>query len=217
MNTKSPEERIKPFRLVKYFTFTGIIVIFLVIIVLSMLNTHWVRSMQRKNSEDYAHVLIENLNHQVVLQFIIPVGLRYGKIQLSNKEQFERMDNVVRSTLHSFKVEALNIYSTDNIISYSFDTDMIGRKIYGGTGYQRAVGGKSTSKLIQRGTFLQILFGFPKEVRLITFAPLRWEKPLGSFTRDVLGVVEIEQDLSGAYKDIFHIQVLAVITSTAPT
>jgi signal transduction histidine kinase len=62
---------------------------------------------------------------------------------------------------------------------------------------------------------LQILFGFPKEVRLITFAPLRWEKPLGSFTRDVLGVVEIEQDLSGAYKDIFKIQILAVITSTA--
>ena len=215
MDIKPPEERIKPFRLVKYFTFTGIIVIFLVIIVLSMLNTHWARSMQRKNSEDYAHVLIENLNHQVVLQFIIPVGLRYGKIQLSNKEQFERMDNVVRSTLHSFKVKALNIYSMDNIISYSFDTDMIGRKKYGGTGYQRAVAGKSTSKLIQRGNFLQILFGFPKEVRLITFAPLRWEKPLGSFTRDVLGVVEIEQDLSGAYKNIFKIQILAVITSTA--
>ncbi|UCG05643.1 MAG: two-component sensor histidine kinase [Desulfobacterales bacterium] len=215
MNATPSEERIKPFRLVKYFTFTGIIVIFLVIIVLTVLNTHWVRSMQRKSSEDYAHVLIENLNHQVVLQFIIPVGLRYGKIQLSNKEQFERMDNVVRSTLHSFKVKALNIYSMDNIVSYSFDTDMIGRRKYGGTGYQLAVEGKSTSKLIQRGNFLQILLGFPKEVRLISFAPLRWEKPLGQFTRDVLGVVEIEQDLSEDYKAIFKIQILAVITSTA--
>ena len=139
MNANPLEERIKPFRLVTYFTFTGIIVIFLFIIVLTVLNTHWVRSMQRKSSEDYAHVLIENLNHQVVLQFIIPVGLRYGKIQLSNKEQFERMDNVVRSTLHSFKVKALNIYSMDNIVSYSFDTDMIGRRKYVGTGYQLAV------------------------------------------------------------------------------
>jgi two-component system sensor histidine kinase HydH len=214
MQSALPEEKIKPFRLVKYFTFIGLVVIFLVTIILSVLNTHWVRSMQRKNSEDYAHVLIENLNHQVILQFIIPVGLRYGKIQLRDKEQFERMDNVVRSTLHSFKVEALNIYSMDNTISYSFNPDMIGRKNYGGTDYQRAVEGKSTSQLIQRGNFLQILLGFPKEVRLITYAPLRWEQPLGRFTGDVLGVVELVQDLSEDYKAIFKIQILVVITCT---
>jgi hypothetical protein len=74
MAPKLPEERLKPFRLVKYFAFTGLIVIFLVTIILSVLNTHWVKSMQRKKSEDYAHVMIENLNHQVFLQFIIPVG-----------------------------------------------------------------------------------------------------------------------------------------------
>jgi len=124
------------------------------------------------------------------------------------------LDNVVRSALHSFKVDALNIYSMDNTISYSFDTDLIGRKNYGGTGYQRAVAGKSTSKLIQRGNFLQILLGFPKEVRLITFAPLRADIPGFRFTRDVLGVVEIEQDLSQAYKTIFRIQIWVVITST---
>ena len=214
MEAKPTEERIKPFRLVKYFTFSGITVIFLVIIMLSVLNTAWVRSMQRKNSEDYAQALIENLNHQVILHFNIPVGVRYGRIQLREKEQFERLDNVVRSALHSFKVDALNIYSMDNTISYSFDTDLIGRKNYGGTGYQRAVAGKSTSKLIQRGNFLQILLGFPKEVRLITFAPLRADIPGFRFTRDVLGVVEIEQDLSQAYKTIFRIQIWVVITST---
>ena len=49
--------------------------------------------------------MIENLNHQIFLQFIIPVGLMFNKIQLSNREQFERMDNVVRNTMHSFKAE----------------------------------------------------------------------------------------------------------------
>jgi hypothetical protein len=121
MEPKLPEEKIKPFRLVKYFAFTGLIVIFLVTIMLSVFNTYWVKSMQRKKSEDYAHVMIENLNHQVFLQFIIPVGLMFGKIQLSKREQFERMDNVVRSTMHSFKVETVNIYSMDNEISYSYD------------------------------------------------------------------------------------------------
>jgi signal transduction histidine kinase len=216
MDPKIPEERVKPFRLVKYFTFTGLVVIFLVTILLSVLITQLVRSMQRQNSEDYAHVLIENLNHQVFLRFMYPVVTKYGRIRLSNKEQFKLLDTVVRSTLHSFKVDALNIYSRENTITYSFEDYMVGRENFGGTGYQQALVGKSTSKLIQRGSLLEIMLGFPKEVRLITFAPLRGEKNLfGRFTRDVLGVVELEQDLSQEYKAIFRIQILVITTSTA--
>ncbi|UCD83095.1 MAG: two-component sensor histidine kinase [Desulfobacterales bacterium] len=214
MDSKPPEERIKPFRLVKYFTFTGLVVIFLVTIILSVLNTHWVKAMQRQKSEDYAHSLIENLNHQVFVQFIVPIGVMFGKIQLSNKEQFERMDNVVRSTLHSFKVETINIYNMDNVVSYSFDHDLIGRKNYGGTGYQQALEGNITSKLVQRGNLFEISLGFPKFVQLITYAPLRWEPQLSRITGPVLGVVEIVQDLSGDYQTIFRIQILVVITCT---
>ncbi len=212
MDTKSPEESIEPFRLVKYFTFTGLIVIFLVTIILSVLNTHWVKSMQRQKSEDYAHSLIENLNHQVFIQFNIPIVFKFGKIQLSNKEQFDRLDKIVRGTLHSFKVEALNLYGMDNTISYSFDPDLIGRKNFGGTGYQQALEGKITSRLIQRGNFFEISLGFPKEVRLITYAPLRAEPELFRITGPVLGVVEIVQDLSRDYQTIFRTQILVVIT-----
>lgn len=214
MEPRLTEDRIKPFRLVKYFVYAGLVVIFMVTLILSVLNTHWVKSMQRKKSEDYAHVMIENLNHQIFLQFIIPIGLMYNKIQLSNREQFERMDTVVRSTMHSFKAETVNIYSMDNEVSYSFDKYLIGRKNYGGTGYLQAKSGKWNSRLVQRGNFMQILLGFPKEVRLITFAPLRWEPQLGKITGPVLGVVEIVQDLSGDYKTIFQIQILVVITCT---
>jgi two-component system sensor histidine kinase HydH len=208
------EEKIKPFRLVKYFTFTGLVVIFMVTIILAILNTHWVKSMQRKKSEDFAHALIENLNHQVFIQFILPIGMKYGKVQLRNQEQFERMDSVVRSTLHSFKVEELNIYSMSNTVSYSFEEDHIGVKTVGGTAIEQAKAGRSTSKLVQRGSFLEILLGFPKDVRLTTFAPLRWEEPLGRITDPVLGVVEIVQNLSEDYQTIFRIQILVVITCT---
>jgi signal transduction histidine kinase len=214
MAPKLPEERIKPFRLVKYFAFTGLIVIFLVTIILSVLNTHWVKSMQRKKSEDYARVMIENLNHQVFLQFIIPIVMKDGKIQLSKREHFERLDKVVRSAMHSFKIETINIYSMDNKISYSLDQIMIGRQNYGGTGYLQARMGKWNSKLAQRGNFLQILLGSPKEVQLITFAPLRQESKVGKLSGHVLGVFEIVQDLSEDYKVIFGIQILVVITCT---
>ncbi len=191
---QSPE-KIKPFRLVKYFTFTSLIIMFLGAIVLSAFNIYWVRTILLKKSEDYALLLAENLNHQIWVQFIIPTTLQYGKIQLRNEKQFKRMDKVVRSTLHSFQVDSVKIYDMNNVISYSFDNEMIGKKNVGGTGYQNAVAGKSTSNLIQRGNFLEILLGFPKESRLITYVPLRME-PLSIMSSPILGVVEIVQDLS---------------------
>jgi len=205
-------ERAKPFRLVKYFTFTSLIVIFIGTIILSVLNTHWVRSIQYQKSEDYALLLIENLNHQVFLQFILPVGLKYGKIELRNKEQFERMDSVVRSTLHSFKVELVNIYSKKDIIAYSFSPELVGVENLGGTFYKSAVEGLSSSKLVQNGAFWEILLGIPKEIKIVTFAPLRAEKPLSPISGPVLGVVEIRQDLSSDYRKIFKFQVYVIST-----
>ena len=214
MDLNPSEEKVKPFRLVKYFTLISLIVIFCGTLILSLLNTHWARTMQQKKSEDYARLLIENLNHQVFLQFIIPVALKFGKIQLRNKEQFIRMDKVVRSTLHSFKVDMVNIYDMDNTISYSFDQAVIGKKDAGGKGYQDAVSGKTTSKLLQRGNWVEIFLGFSKDSRLITFAPLLAEQPLSRISGPVLGVVEIVQDLSEDYKAIFDFQKRVIITCT---
>lgn len=212
MNTQPSEENIKPFRLVKYFTFTSLIVIFIGTFVLSLLNTHLARTMHQKKSEDYAHLLIENLNHQVFLQFIIPVALKFGKIQLSNKKQFELMDKLVRTTLHSFKIDMVNIYDKNNTISYSFDQSVIGKKDAGGKGYQDALSGNSTSKLFQRGNWVEIFLGFPQDSKLITFAPLRAEQPLSRISGPVLGVVEIVQDLTEDYKAIFSFQTRIIST-----
>lgn len=129
--TFSISEKIKPFRLVKYFTIISLVVIFIGAIVLSFLNIHWARTLQLKKSEEFALVLVENLNHQIFLQFVIPVVLKYGKIELSNPDQFERMDTIVRSTLHSFKVEMVNIYDMNNTISYSFDKNKSAEKTWG--------------------------------------------------------------------------------------
>jgi two-component system, NtrC family, sensor histidine kinase HydH len=214
MNLQSTEEKVKPFRLVKYFTFTSLIVIFIGTLVLSLFNTHWAKTMQQQKSEDYASLLIENLNHQVFLQFIIPVALKFGKIQLSDQKQFERMDKVVRSTLHSFKVDMVNIYDMDNTISYSFDHSVIGKENSGGKGYEDAILGKSTSKLIQSGSWSRVLLGIPQDSRLITIAPLRAEQPLSRISGPVLGVVEIVQDLTDDYKAIFDFQIRVITTSS---
>lgn len=228
------EEKTKPYQLVKYFTFTSLVVVFIGALVLSMLFTHWVRSLHQKQSEEYARLLIENLNHQVFYQFNIPVAWKFEKIQLRNKAQFELMDNVVRNTLHSFKVDMVNIYNLNNVISYSFDKKLIGKGNIGDTAYQKAVNGHSSSKLIQHGSFIEIFLGFPKEVKIVTVAPLRAENPTLIFVKGrgivfsplkrktnaleqagpVLGVFEIVQDLTEDYRTIFRFQQLVVLSCT---
>jgi two-component system, NtrC family, sensor histidine kinase HydH len=208
-------DKIKPFRLVKFFTIISLLVIFIGALVLSFLNIHWARAMQLKKSEEYALVLVENLNHQIFLQFIIPVVLKFGKIELSNPDQFERMDTIVRSTLHSFKVDMVTIYDTNNTISYSFDKQLVGRKNMGGTGFEYALSGTPTSTLVQRGNFWEIPMGFPKESRLTTFAPIRAERQFLRISGPVLGVVEIVQDISEDYQTILSFQLLVIATCTA--
>jgi len=156
MNPRSLDEKIKPFRLVKYFTFTSLILIFIGTLILSIFSTHLARQMQLEKSRDYANLLVENLNHQVFIQFVIPVVMKFGKIQLRDTEQFERMDKVVRGTLHSFKVDMVNIYDKNNTISYSFNQDVIGAKNIAGTGYQNAVSGKALR--ISRVQGIKVLF-----------------------------------------------------------
>jgi len=208
-----PAEKTKPFRLVKYFTLSSLVVIFVGTLVLSAFDTHLARKMQLQKSEEYAKLLIENLNHQIFLQFILPAVLKYNRIQLSNPEQYNRLDQVVRSTLHSFKVEMVNIYDMKSTISYSFNKNVIGRKDIRGSGYKEAIEGKSSSRLVQRGNFFEIMLGFPKDSHLITISPLRAEKQVSRLSGPVLGAIEIKLDLTQEYKTIFNFQIRVIITS----
>ena len=208
----------KPFKLVKVFAVTSLAMIFAGTLVISGLNIRWARSIQLEKSKEYAQVLVANLNHQVFQQFIIPTVLKFGRTQLREKEQFEWMDKVVRSTLHGFDIKTVNIYDMRNVISYSLNQDMIGKANVGGTGYEEAIKGRSYSKLVRTGNFWEILLGIPKESLLVTFssvkpdklllAPSDINKPL-----PVLGVVEIVQDITREYRSIFRYQIFIIQTS----
>jgi signal transduction histidine kinase len=59
------------------------------------------------------------------------------------------------------------------------------------------------------------MFGVPNESRIITYAPLRAEKPLSRIPGPVLGVVELVQDISSEYQAIYRVQIRVILTSTA--
>ncbi len=212
MNTNETDDNTKPFWLVKYFTFSSLIVIFLGTIILSMLNTHWARSMQRKKIEAYAVAIAKNLDHQIFFQFVIPAAIVFGEVRLSNPKQFKRMDKLVRNALHNLQIDVVNVYNEKNQIVYSFDKTLLGKENLGGANYKNAVSGKTVSKQIQRGNFFEILLGIPKESKIVTFVPMRIKPSLSSKTGPVWGVLEIVQDLSDDYKSIFQFQISVVIT-----
>ncbi|MGM0417733.1 MAG: two-component system sensor histidine kinase NtrB [Thermodesulfobacteriota bacterium] len=210
---KKNKKKVIPFTLVKYFTFTSFLLMFIGTISLSTFHTHLVRNIILKKSKDYANVMVENLNHQIFMQFILPVYLDQGKIQLKKEAQFKRMDQVVKATLHSFKTDLVNIYDLNNIVSYSFNPEIIGEKDLGGEGYKKALNGEITSSLHQTGSFLEKLFRYPQTARITTFAPLRVERPGEKLSGPIVGVMEIVQDVSSDYRKIFRLQILVILTT----
>ena len=102
-----PEARdsIKPFRLVKYFSLTSLVVILVPTILLSVFISQRAKNELLRKSEQYALLAAINLNHQVFTQFVLPTVLKFGRVKLSNPTQYERLDKVIRSTIHGFKIE----------------------------------------------------------------------------------------------------------------
>ncbi len=205
----------RPFILVKAFTFSSLIVMLVATIVIAALNAHWVRNLLLEKSKEYNSLLVENLNHQIFLRFAAPVAFKYGEIKLREPEQHRLLDAVITSTLHSFHVEMVNVYGTDNIIGYSFDNSRVGEENAGGVLYEKAMQKQTTSKLIQKGSLLELFFWFPQETKIVTFAPLVQEMQLSrTEEKSVIGVIEIVRDVSHDYQQVFKLQGL-IVTSCA--
>jgi len=207
---------LKPFRLVKFFSFTGLAVILVFTMVLSWLIPNYAQKVLLERSETYALSLAENLNHQVFLQFVLPTALRYGKIALSNPKQFKRLDTIVRNNItHGLKIDSATIFdSKENIISYSTNADLVGKRDVGGLEYKKSLRGETNSILISTGSLLNLLPGAPPiSCKLKTYIPFRREGPLSESTDFIMGVIEIVQDLSDDLEAIIRLQGTIIITA----
>lgn len=205
-------DSVKPFQLVKFFSFSGLAVFLVCTIVLSLILSNYAKKFLMERSEAYARVLAENLNHQVFTQFVIPTVLRYGKIALRNRDQYELLDKIVRNTVHGLNVEAVTIFdSKENIISYSTVRDLRGRKNVGGVEYRLALKGRDNSVLASNGSLLHLLPGSePIFCRLKTYIPFRQERQHSKSPDVIMGVIEIVQNLSGDMEAIIRFQAILI-------
>lgn len=204
-------ETSRPFKLVKYFSFTGFIVILVFTMALTIFISYQGRRITLKKSDDYSLLLADNLNHQVFLQFVIPTAMRYGRIRTREPHQFQLLDTVVRNTIHSFNVERVTIYDLEGTIMYSTEKELVGESQDPGKPFKDALKGQHSS--FMRTEAGKSPLSLDKRSYLVTFYPFRSEQPLRGPVGDVLGIFEIHQDLTAEYIDIFKFQLISIAIS----
>lgn len=205
-----------PFQLVKYFSFTSLGVILVFTLFLSWVISRNARTVMLDQSEAYSILLAENLNQQVFRGFVLPTVVRYGKIALSNPEQFQRLDRIVRNATATMKMETVTIYDSNvNIISYSTNDEYVGKKDMGGLEYDRALAGSPNSQIVSSGSVLSLLPGTKAvQCRLKTFIPFRQVREDARGEGQIMGVIEIAQDLSYEYAAIVRLQGYIIFVSS---
>jgi len=208
---------LQPVRLVKYFSFSSLGVILVFTLFLSWFISNHARIIMLEQSEEYSVAFAENLNQQVFRRFVVITALRYGAIKLSNPDQFNTLDRIIRQIIQGMNVESVTIYDSKiNVISYSTIQERVGKKDVGGIEYERARQGTTNSKIITSGSVLNL---FPQtepvSCRLITYIPFRQVSPSGKSGEIIMGVIEIVKDLSSDYRAIIRLQGIIIFVSSA--
>ena len=205
-------ESVKPFRLVKYLSLSSLVVILVSAVLLSGFISQKAKAFLLQKSEQYAHLLAENINHQVFFEFTLPTLIVDGEIRLSRKSQYERLDKVVRNTIHGFSVERVNIYDPDQVLTYSTVPGKTGTKGDLGAPFQKALKEESVSFLVGGGESLWG-FGWDGGVRqLKTYLPMWEELPMSLKKGKILGVFEITQDMTRDYESIYRFQLIIILS-----
>jgi two-component system, NtrC family, sensor histidine kinase HydH len=208
-------EGIKPFRLVKYLSLTSLMVILVCTLFLSGFISKRAREILFHKSEQYALLVAENLNHQVFYQFTLPTLLADGAIRLSRQTQYERLDRVVRNTIHGFSVDSVNIYDPDQILTYSTEPERVGTKGDVGEAFKQALAEQSVSLLTtEEQPFLGIEWkGGTRKLK--TYLPMWEERPMSWKRGKILGVFEITLDMTHDYATVRRFQWIVAMSFLA--
>jgi signal transduction histidine kinase len=210
------EAGLESFKLVKYFSFSSLAVILVFTLLLSWIISNNARKIMLEQNEEYSLLLAENINQQVFRRFVLPAVIRYGGIALRKPEQFDMLDGIIRGVTQGLKIDSVTIYdSSMNIISYSTQPELIGQEDVGGPEYFKALVGVPNSRLTYSGSVLSLLH-ITAEVECVlnTFIPFRQVRRDGEEGDLIMGVIEIEKDLSRNYTNILKFQGRIIVVSS---
>lgn len=186
---------------------------------LSVFISNNARDTLLRKQQEFSLLLAENLNHQIYRRFTLPTLVGFGRIALRQPVQYERLDQVIQSTIHGLHVERLRIYDHSKVVSYSSDREELGRTDLAPDVTDEALQGDEPSfEIVPPISFWRAMFLFnqePGSYILRTVYPLRIENRLNSTETDgpVMGVLELTQDITGDLGAVVRFQWLIMLTS----
>ncbi|MFW5722127.1 MAG: sensor histidine kinase [Desulfohalobiaceae bacterium] len=208
-----------PFQLVKFLSWSSLVLILSTSVFISVVIANYAKQTVMQKHQEFALLLAENLNHQIFQRFTLPTVLGMGRITLKEEAQYERLNQVVLSTIHSFHVLELHIFDEDGMVAYSLDKDMVGREDLAGKSFQAAMKkGGARFDQFSRASFWKSLFGFnlePGSYVLQTTYVLRAERSLDPdrLPGPVMGVLQFSQDITQDYETIITFQWSVVVVA----
>jgi two-component system, NtrC family, sensor histidine kinase HydH len=205
--------------LVKFLSWSSLALILVVNLFLSIFLSNYARQDVLSKQKEFALLLAENLNHQIYQRFTLPTVIGFGRVELSQAAQYDRLEKTVLSTIHSFHVSEVRIYDFDKRVSFATDKELVGQSGYAGEAILEALEqGTSNFQLVSRSGVLGGILDFnpkPDTVILRTIYPLRTERSLvpGNPQGFIMGVLEFSQDITDDYQKVVDFQRIIIATT----
>jgi len=205
--------------LVKFLSWSSLTLILLVNLFMSLFLSNYARQDVLSKQKEFALLLAENLNHQIYQRFTLPTVIGFGRVELSQAAQYDRLEKTVISTIHSFHVSEVRIYDFDKRVSFSTDKEIVGQTGYASAAIIEALEqGTSNFQLITRSGMLGGILDFrpkPDTIILRTIYPLRTERSLvpGNPQGFIMGALEFTQDITEDYQKVVDFQRIIIGTS----
>ena len=208
----------RPLQFVKVISWSLFLIILGFSLLLSVFISKYAERTLLEKQEQFGLLLAENVSHQVFTRFVMPTVMRYGTIKLRNPEQAKILDEVVRSTVHSFHVSSLRIYDADGVITYSLNKDEIGET--GGALYMVShtwktaeFSAKIMAKVSKLASLLRVNLK-PGSLMLRAYYPLRAERSLTDVTvNPIMGILEFKQDITPDFLATLNFERLVIAFS----
>lgn len=212
MVDKKDDAEVRPLQFVKVLSWSFLLLILGSNLGLSIFLSNYVENALLEKQKEFGLLLAENLNHQIYTRFTLPTLVGYKKIQLANPEQSGRLEQVVKSTIHSLNVKEVRMYSLDGRVVYSTNKELVGRRGLSGPYVDFAIDEQVYSfELISNISKAEALFSFnlePETLLLKTYSPMRSEEVLstsGSRGR-LMGALEFTQDITKEYLKLLNLE-----------
>ncbi|MDD3311017.1 ATP-binding protein [Pseudodesulfovibrio sp.] len=208
----------RPLQFVRVISWSLFAIILGFSLLLSIFISKYAERTLLEKQEEFGLLLAENVSHQVFTRFVMPTVMRYGGISLRHPEQASTLDEVVRSTVHSFHVTSLRIYDAKGVITYSLnkaEVGQVGNALYMVTRTWESA--DFSSEIVAKVSKMASLFRYqlkPGSLKLRAFYPLRAERSLTDVSENpIMGILEFEQDITSDFMAMLNFERLVITFS----